>query len=113
VSKIKYYLRVVNGSVIFSILEQKDITHFTKSTDRLFSASNGWKVLSNEKPDISFEDKIVFLRGTDKTKDEDIVVIKREKCQGHYSLYEIEEAIEEWATLWEGWDADKKAEKIN
>jgi len=112
--RLAYTLDILNGSFIFTIHKQhwKFMCEDGDKTVKPFhAAKNGWTIASATYPTIDFRDKIVFLRGSDKTKHSVIFTQDVQEVTGksfnlrnsQALILEIEEAIRDWAENWEGW----------
>ena len=54
----------------FKVLEQAaDITAGDWDTKQLFTASNGWRIVSSSQPEVDSRERILYLRGHSKTRD--------------------------------------------
>ena len=110
-SKLKYALFELNHNIIFTIFEQdKRFIANDEWDSRLeFKASNGWKIKSQSEPEINYNSKEVFLRGTNENKDNKICLVTVETDRRDYIekiCNEINRAIYEWAIQWENWKGE-------
>lgn len=69
-SLLSYYLIPFHQGFIFQIINQDNrVTQFLKNKGNYFNATNGWQVQLEVEPEINFTNKIIYLRGSDSTKD--------------------------------------------
>jgi hypothetical protein len=66
---LKYNLNLhPGGTMIFKVTEQtQGVYDFLGISP--FKASNGWRIVSHHKPEIDIENKVLFLRGSDRKRD--------------------------------------------
>lgn len=70
---LSYYLIPHYQAFIFQITNQDTkVTKFLKNAGNVFSASNGWQVRTEVEPEVNYAKKIVYLRGSDSSKDSKI-----------------------------------------
>lgn len=67
---LSYYLIPFHQGFIFQIIHQANlVTEFLKEKGNFFNATNGWQIQLEVEPEINFSKKIVYLRGSDASKD--------------------------------------------
>ena len=58
------------GTMDFKVKSQSmEVDDFLRALNGYFVASNGWTIASFKKPEIDIENKIVYIRGSETTKD--------------------------------------------
>lgn len=74
-SLLDYHLNLVNHAITFQIVEQDEkISSFLKKV-KVFTAKNGWRVMTSKRPEVLVNEKIIYLRGSKEQYNDDIVRI--------------------------------------
>lgn len=74
---LEYHLNVLKSAITFQIVAQDvKVDSFLKK-ERVFTASNGWRVMISNRPEINKDAKVIYLRGNDERRDEDVVRVTK------------------------------------
>lgn len=74
---MEYHLDVLKSAITFQIIFQDPKVDSFLKKERVFTASNGWRVMSSNRPEINKDLKIIYVRGNDDFRDEDVVRVMK------------------------------------